>query len=128
MDIMKVIGLALLTTFTIIILKPTRPDIALLVGVAGGVIMLFMFVDALEVVILNMNNIVNRTGIDSKVFSAILKIIGIGYLTEFAAGVCNDAGNSAMGQKVLLAGKVIILILALPIINSLIDVVAGLVQ
>ena len=125
MDIVKIIGVALMTTFSVLILKQSHPEIAVLVSVAGGIIILLMFVQSLSGVIANITSIVSRTGIRSEVFSALLKIIGIGYLTEFAAGVCKDAGNESMAQKVLLAGKVIILVLSLPIVNNLIDIVVG---
>jgi stage III sporulation protein AD len=128
MDIVKIIGVALLTTFAVLVLKPTKPEIAALVSIAGGILVLLMFVESLSGVIQNITAIVTRTGIKSEVFAALLKIIGIGYLTEFAAGICNDAGNGSMAQKVLLAGKVIILVLALPIINNLIEIVVGIVS
>ena len=127
MDILKIIGVAILTVFAVLVLKPTRPEIAVLVGVVGGAVILFMFVDGLSLVVANIMAIVNRTGISTAVFTTLLKIIGIGYLTEFAATVCNDAGNQSMAQKVLLAGKVVILVLALPIINNLIEIVVGLI-
>ena len=127
MDIVKIIGVAILTTFAVLVLKPTKPEVAAIVSVAGGLIVLLMFVDALGGVISQMSAIVNRTGIKSDIFSSLLKIIGVGYLTEFAAGICNDAGNQSMGQKVILAGKVIILVLALPIVNNLIEIVVGMV-
>jgi len=126
MDLVKIIGVALLTTFAVLVLKPTRPDIASVVGVAGGIVVLFIFIESLGQVISNITLIVQRTGIKSEVFSALLKIIGIGYLTEFCAGICTDAGNQSMAQKVILGGKVIILVLALPIVNNLIELIAGL--
>jgi len=124
-DIVKIIGVAILTTFAVLVLKPTKPEVAAIVSIAGGVLILLMFIDALGGVISSMTAIVQRTGIKNDVFAALLKIIGIGYLTEFAAGICKDAGNESMAQKVILAGKVIILVLALPIINNLIDIVVG---
>ena len=125
MDIIKVIGIALVTTFAVMVLKPTKPELAAIVSVAGGVIVLLMFVDSLGQVIQGFSSIVNKSGIRSEVFSALLKIIGIGYLTEFAAGICADAGNGSMAQKVNLAGKVVILVLALPIIDNLIQIIVG---
>ena len=123
MDIVKVIGIALLTTFAVLLLRTNRPELAAVVSLVGGVVVLLMFVGALEGVIGGITSIVNRTGIKSEVFSALLKIIGIGYLTEFASGICNDAGNTSMAQKVVMAGKVIILVLAMPIVNNLIEVI-----
>ena len=125
MDIIKIIGVAIMTTFSVLILKESHPGIAALVSVAGGIIVLLMFVESLSGIIASITGIVNKTGIRSDVFSALLKIIGIGYITEFAAGTCKDAGNESMAQKVLLAGKVIILVLSLPIVNNLIDIIVG---
>ena len=125
MDIVKVIGIALVTTFAVMVLRPTKPELAAVVSIAGGVVVLLMFVDSLGAVLGGFTAIVNRTGIKSEIFSALLKIIGIGYLTDFAAGICADAGNTSMAQKVTLAGKVIILVLALPIIDNLIQIIVN---
>ena len=125
MDILKVIGVAFVTLFAVIVLKPSKPEIAAVVSIAGGVIVLLMFLDGLAVVLQSFTNIVERSGVRSDVFSALLKIIGIGFLTEFAANICADAGNSSMASKVNLAGKVIILVLALPIIENLLDIIVN---
>jgi len=127
LDIVRVIGIALLTTFAALILKQNRPELAAIVSLTGGLVILLMFTQGLSSVINNLTQIVQRTGIRSDVFVALLRIIGIGYLTEFAAGICQDADNNSMAQKVTLAGKVLILILAIPIINNLIEVVLGVV-
>ncbi|MCL2756041.1 MAG: stage III sporulation AC/AD family protein [Firmicutes bacterium] len=125
MDIARVIGIALATTFAVLLLKPTKPEIAALVSVVGGLLVIMMFVESLQTIIDSMASLISRTGIRSELFSALLRIIGIGYLTEFAANVCDEAGNTSMAKKVTLAGKLLILILALPIINNLIEIIIG---
>ncbi|MCL2846903.1 MAG: stage III sporulation protein AD [Firmicutes bacterium] len=125
MNIVAVIGVAMLTTFAVLVLKPHRPEIAALLSVVGGLVVILMFVDGLRDVIDGLSNLVERTGVRSDLFRALLQIIGIAYLTEFAAGVCDEAGNGAMAKKVNLAGKIIILVLALPIINNLIEIIIG---
>ena len=125
MNIVKIIGIAFVTTFAVVILRQTKPEIAAVVSVAGGIVVLLMFVDSLSTVLGGFTAIVNRTGIKSEIFSVLLKIIGIGFLTDFAAGICADAGNNSMAQKVTFAGKIIILVLALPIIDNLIQIIIG---
>ena len=125
MDLIRIIGVALLTTFAVMLLKNTRPEMAAIVGLGGGLVIILMFAQGLSTIFDNVLQITTRTGISNDVFVALLRIVGIGYLTEFAAGICNDAGNNSMAQKVTLAGKITILILAIPIINSLIEVVLG---
>ena len=65
-----------------------------------------------------------RAGVDDALLSSILKIIGVGYLTEFSASVCEDAGNKSIGEKISFAGKVIILVVALPVLSAVIDIIS----
>lgn len=125
MDILQVIGIAIATTVAVLLLKPHKPEIAALLSIFGGLLVVLLFVESLEFIIANIASLMQRTGIGQELFSALLRIIGIGYLTEFAAAICDEAGNTAMARKVTLAGKVLILILALPIVNNLIEIVSS---
>ena len=56
----------------------------------------------------------------------ILKIIGIAYIAEFAAQISKDAGLGSIASKIELAGKVLILAMAVPILTVLIETIIGL--
>ena len=124
MDILRIIGVAIATTACVLLVRPHKPEIAALIGLLGGLVVILMFVESLQFVIDNISGLVERTGVNNALFGALLRIIGIGYLTEFAAATCDEAGNPAMAKKVTLAGKVLILILALPIVNNLIEIIS----
>jgi stage III sporulation protein AD len=64
-----------------------------------------------------------RANIDIQYLPALLKIIGIAYIVEFGAEICRDAGENAIASKIELAGKVLIAIMAIPIITSLLELV-----
>ena len=51
--------------------------------------------------------------------------MGITYLSEFASALCRDAGFSAVGGQVELAGKLTIMALSLPILLALVEVIEG---
>ena len=124
MDILfKIIGIALITCLAYMVVKPVRSDFAIIISIVGGLLIIFFTISYLSDVFGVFNNIFNITGINSSLYGVILKIIGIGYLTEFTASICNDTGNSSLGDKVLLGGKIIILVMALPIITSILDIV-----
>jgi stage III sporulation protein AD len=53
----------------------------------------------------------------------VLKIIGIAYIAEFGAQIVRDAGQESIASKIELAGKVLILVLAIPIISIIIETV-----
>ena len=125
MEIARIISIALITTFAVLLLKPHKPEVAALLSIVGGIMVILLVVEGLGEIISNIQALVGRTGIQSELFSILLRIIGIGYLTEFAANICTEAGNQSMAAKVVIAGKVIILVIALPVINNLIEVIVG---
>ena len=125
MEILKIVGVGLATAIAYILVKQVKNEFAIFVGLAGTVLILLLIVTKLTNVIEYFVEIVEKTGVDKSVFFAILKIVGVGYLTEFAANLCNDIGTSSMGNKIVLGGKIVILCLALPIITSLIDIVVS---
>ena len=107
------------------LVKQVKPEIAICIGLAGGIIMISMIVNYCVDIINVFTSIVDKTGLDGGIFKTVLKIVGIGYLTEFSASICNDSGNSSIGDKIMLAGKIIILVYSLPIVTSIIDILVG---
>ena len=61
----------------------------------------------------------------NSLIKALLKIVGVGYLTEFGAGILNDFGSHSIADKVILGGKITIVVLAIPIIEGLLTMVSG---
>ena len=61
------------------------------------------------------------TGLDAELMTPMLKAVGIGLLTEIAAGVCADAGEGAIGKLVELAGGLLALSVALPLLEAVLQ-------
>ena len=122
-DILQIIGLAIVATVIIAVLKVQRPEIAIQISIAAGIIVFAMILGKITAVIELLNSYADKVNIDTIYLSTLLKIIGIAYIAEFGAEVCKDAGEGAIASKVELAGKVIIIVLAVPIITSLLDLI-----
>lgn len=125
MDIFKILAIAILTCIASLIVKQVKPDFASLVTLAGGVVILLLLIGYISSILDVFKGLIDKANLSPTLFSSILKIIGIGYLTEFTANLCSDTGNSSLASKVGLAGKIIILFLALPIITNLLEVIMG---
>ena len=111
MNITKVIGIAFLSVIIISIVKQSRPEFIVYVSIIGGAIILYLVISELTPIISLLQNL----------FSILLKITGIAYLTEFGANVCKDSGETAIASKVELAGKVLIIGLSIPILTTLME-------
>ena len=59
------------------------------------------------------------SGVSSEMIATLLKITGIGIITELSALICADAGCSALGKSLQLAGSGVILWLSLPLFTAL---------
>ena len=125
MEIFRIIGVAFVTAVAAIVLKSSKPELSFAVTVTGVVIILIFVADMLQNTINIISSIAGMTGIENGLIKILLKIVGIGYLTEFSAGLLNDFGSNAIADKVTLAGKLTILILSLPVIESVLGLIRG---
>ena len=124
-EIVKIIGIAFVTAISGILLKATKPELAFAVTVTGIIVSLVFLLDLLQGTVGVLSSVVAMTGIENGLLRILLKVVGVGYLTEFSAGVLNDFGSSSVADKVVLGGKLTILALALPIVQSLLTLVKG---
>ena len=85
MLIFKLIAIALVGITVILVLRTAKPEFAVFAVIGTGVVMIITMLGALQEVILAFDGLVEKSGIDDAVFGAVLKIIGIGYLTEYGA-------------------------------------------
>ena len=60
-----------------------------------------------------------RWGISGEYGVILLKTLGVCFLTQLSADSCRDAGEGALAAKVELAGKLFIVILALPLFQQI---------
>lgn len=126
--IFKLIGIAIIGVITVSLLKTAKPEFAVFATIATGVVMVVTMLSALQSVVLAFDGIVKKSGIDDGIFTAVLKIIGIGYLTEYSSSVAADAGCASIAQKLGFGGKIVIFLMSISIVTALIDVVSALVN
>ncbi len=127
MDIFKIVGFSILALFLIITIKNERKDIAMLLSLTAGIILLILSMNGLESIITMINSLIDSSGINREFFTIIIKVIGISYLIEFARNICIDSGESSLASKLELAGKVIIVTMSLPLVSSLVSSLSSIV-
>lgn len=128
MEIVKIIGVAFVAAIAAILLKGTKPELSFAVTVTGIIVVLMFIVDGLQNTLSVFSTIAQVTGVENGLLKILLKIVGVGYVTEFGAGILNDFGSNAIADKVVLGGKITIVMLSLPVIESLLQLVQGFLQ
>ena len=122
-DVIKIIGIGLLALIIIVILKQYKPEFAIYVSMIAGVLILVLSIQKLTGIINLLQSLANKTYINKRFLSILLKITGIAFITEFAVSICSNAGEKAIASKIEIGSKVIIIAMSIPIITSLLELV-----
>ena len=123
MEIIKIIGIALIALIIIIMLKQYRPEYAVFISILTGVLILFLVMDRLTGIINLIESIQSKFSINTQFIAVLIKITGIAFLSEFAVSICKDSGEVAIASKIELGSKIIIISMSIPIISSLLEII-----
>ena len=125
MDMFQITALGIIATMLVTLVRNWKPELAIPVAVAAGIVILISISGQIKYLITALNDISNKTGINSDYIVILLKITGVAYLTEFASGICRDSAESSIAGKIELAGRTSILYLALPIALTLLQTITS---
>lgn len=119
----QIVGLGLVATVLILVIKEQKPMFAFLIAASTGIFIFIYLIGKIGGIIEVLEQLAESTGVQMIYLKTILKIIGIAYIAEFGAQIVRDAGQESIASKIELAGKVMIMVLAIPIISIIIETV-----
>lgn len=126
MEILKIVALALTGVILAALMKTIHKEISIYIILATVIILFLSIIDKLTDIFLFFEGIYGDITYGKIFFPVILKVLAVAYITDFAAQMCKDAGEGAVGSKVELAGKVIIFYLAMPILTAILELIDSL--
>jgi stage III sporulation protein AD len=121
MDIIKIVSFAFVALFITMTLKGKRNDLAMQVSIAAGVLIFLFMISKITVVLQFIEQLSTKANIDFVYLNTVFKILAIAYLATFCSEICKDAGENNLGAKVEFAGKILILVLAIPILMAVLQ-------
>lgn len=120
---MQIAGIGLIAALLAALLRHQAPQIALLVSLFAGTAIFLLIIQKVAAVVGAVEQLARAAHIDWMFVQTIFKIVGIAYIAEFGAQIVRDAGESALAGKIELAGKVLIMVLAVPILTTVVETV-----
>ena len=127
MDIEKFIGLSLVSTALVVMLRQHRPEIAVLLSAAAAGIMLLWILKDISPLMLSLKAAADRAGLSNNHVQTLIKSAGICFAVQTAIDACRDAGETALAGKIELAGKIAVLYICLPVMHTLIQTILELI-
>lgn len=127
MNITVICALSLLTAFVVVFINQYRPEFSALTITAASAIILSVVAKNAIPILNQYFGIAQDSGIDSNIFTILIKTTGISYLTVFTSDLCKDFGQNSLCSKVELTGKISVIIIASPMLLKIIQVISDLI-
>ncbi len=121
MGIYTLVGLGLVAAVLAILLRQYRPEYALLTGLAAAVLILAAIFTAAKEIFARIESLLEVANLPTIYLQAVFKALGISIVAQLGADSCRDAGESAIASKLEMAGKVAVLLVSLPLFESLLQ-------
>ena len=123
MNIISFCVRALVTAVLAVMIRQKNGEIALMLSISCGVIILLSLLSQISGIISTVNSIVAVSDMNIEYIKILLKVIGVSLLTEFAVSVCKESGQQGIASNVLLSGKIMITAISLPLYSEILNTV-----
>ena len=127
MEVMQLIGVAIISTVLCLLIKKQRPEIAMFIGILAGITILLSVIFKLNFIVESLQDLATKSNIPTMYISLIIKLIGIAYLMEFAIQLCKDCGEGNIASKLEFGGKIIVMSMSFPILLSIVEMVLNII-
>ena len=126
MDIFRVVGIGIIAAVLALVVKQHRPELAIQISIVAAILIFLSVAPYFMGIVQMFEDLTDQLSVDVRFFDIVLKIIGVAYIAQLGAELCRDAGENAIAAKIELAAKIILLVMAMPIVYSLISLITGL--
>ena len=96
--------------------------VMLTIGTAAGVLLLLLTM--LEPLLTQIHQLFQVVGLPDTYIAVLWKALGICYVTQLAGDVCRDSREEALCSVVHMAGKIALMVQALPLIRGLMSMIS----
>lgn len=122
---LKLCLISLVGLFFIVFFKEIKPEFSLLLKFTTVLLLVFFLLEGAENAITALFALSDTMGVDSILLETLLKALGICMLSQITANICKDCGENALSTGIEMAGRIAVLIMALPIASELIRMSLG---
>lgn len=122
----KIVALIVVCAVLVVYVKNVNAELYPLVLLGSGIVVLYTGFTYLTGTLDFFKKIVSASAINEKFLSIIFKIVSVGYIVEFGAGVVEDMGLKSLADKLVFIGKAIIVGVSLPVFYAVIETVNAL--
>ncbi len=117
----KVSAVGIITLLFNLLVKQYKQEYAFAVSLSGGAVIIYIICKEATTYISLIKGYFSDAALNYETISALIKAVGIGYITEFSAATARDFGQTSLSAKIVFAGKLTVVAMSLPFIEKLIS-------
>ncbi|MBO4211782.1 MAG: stage III sporulation protein AD [Oscillospiraceae bacterium] len=125
-DLLKLSAMAVISCLLILTVKKQAPELGLILSLCACALGAGFLLETLRPVLLLAGSLAEKAGLEPELRAPLWKCLGLGLLTELSAGLCADAGESALAKLVELGGGILCLAVSLPLLQAVLALIEGL--
>jgi len=123
MNIISMCALGVFAVLASVALKKFNGELAALLIISTVVLMCITAIPVLNELFSSVQELTAAANINSEYISILLKSLGICYITQISVDICRENGSNSTASQLEIAGKLIILLLAVPLYGELISMI-----
>lgn len=127
MDIVGICIISIVTSILSLAIKRHNSEMSILVAILGCIVILFAVFGSISSVFDKINELLAMSEINARYIAILFKAIGICFITEFSVDCCKDAGQNALANNVSIAGKLMVLVTAVPLFEDILGFTVSLI-
>ena len=126
MSAWQIAGFSVCAAVLALVMRRIRPEAAPVLVIAAGAIASLLVLPQLAQIIDSIHALAQSGGVQEAYMTPLFKVAGISLLMDFSAQTCRDAGEDGLAMKVELCGRVMLIALALPVMDTLLSQIMSL--
>lgn len=117
------VGVLLCAAVLATVLRAQRPELALALSIAAGTLTVGLLLKELLPLLSSLRRMASLGGLSDSALSVVLRAAGVCFVTQWAADTCRDAGQAALAGKAELTGRVLLLLLTVPLFEQVLTLI-----
>ncbi|MDD6659796.1 MAG: SpoIIIAC/SpoIIIAD family protein [Eubacteriales bacterium] len=124
----KIIAIVFCALLLNIILKDYAKEFCVFINIVSAGIVFLMIFNDLKIIIKQVDTLTQSVGVITPYIKIMLKILGISMLAGLLSDLCRDNGENTLANQTELSAKIIILVTALPLFSTIINIMTGILK
>lgn len=125
---MQIIGISICGLLLTVMLRDYNKSISIVVMMATAVVIFFMIADEISDVFDFISKVSSGADSAAEYIKLMMKVLGITLISQFTADMCRDAGENTLASQTETATKIIIVLMVLPLFETVLNMITGLLE